>query len=140
MRLRSILLVVALAGAADAARATEPPYESGVRAAENRWSEAFVTGNAAHLNSLLDDGYVSVNALGTARTKAEVIAAALAYAAKNPGQHADPMPPTSTIRVIDGTAIVRHNGAGEKSVDVFYYRGGRWRAIYSQHTAKGAVG
>jgi hypothetical protein len=140
MRRRSVFLTLAFAGVANAALAVEPPYESGVREAENRWSEAFVTGDAARLNALLDPGYVSVNALGVARTKAEIIAAAANYAAKNPGQHADPMSATSTIRVIGGTAVVRHNGPAETSVDVFYYSGGRWRAIYSQHTAKGAVG
>jgi len=41
--------------------------------------------------------------------------------------------------VVGGTAVVRHNGAAETSVDVFYYHGGRWRALYSQHTAKGSL-
>ena len=38
------------------------------------------------------------------------------------------------------TAIVRHDSADERSVDVFYFRDGRWHAWYSQHTRKSPAG
>lgn len=118
-----------------AAQAAEARDEAGVRAVEQRWSEAFLTGDGAVLDALLDPAYVSVSATGKARGKAEIIANAAAYAAQHPGGHASPLPPTSTIRIIGEAAVVQHHGPGETSVDVFYYRGGHWLAWYSQHTS-----
>jgi len=114
--------------------AADAADESGVREAENRWSEAFMRGDAATLDALLDADYVSTNASGTARPKAQIIELAVAYASAHPGQHATPLASTSTIRVIGNAAVVQHHGGGEASVDVFYYRDGRWHAWYSQHT------
>jgi len=107
---------------------------AGVRETENRWSEAFVSGDAATLEMLLDADYVSTGATGTPRSKAQIIGLASAYAKAHPGEHAKPLPITSTIRVIDNAAVVQHHNAGDTSVDVFYFRDGRWQAWYSQHT------
>jgi hypothetical protein len=41
------------------------------------------------------------------------------------------------IRVIGDAAVVQHHGDKERSVDVFYFRDGRWHAWYSQHTSLG---
>lgn len=118
--------------------ATEPTAkgstEAGVRDAENRWSEAFITGDAATLDALLDSDYVSTGATGKPRAKAEIIALASGYAKSHPGQHGQPLPATSTIRVIGNAAVVQHHNPGETSVDVFYFRDGQWCAWYSQHT------
>ena len=65
--------------AAQAAAAAEKPDEAGVRDAENRWSEAFVSGDAATLDALLDADYVSTGANGKPRAKAEIIGLASAY-------------------------------------------------------------
>jgi len=108
--------------------------EAGVRAAENRWSEAFVSGDAATLDALLDADYVSTGANGKLRAKAEIIGLASAYAKSHPGEHAKPLPANSTIRVIGEAAVVQHHNAGDTSVDVFYFKDGRWYAWYSQHT------
>ncbi|HEY3519593.1 MAG TPA: DUF4440 domain-containing protein [Rhodanobacteraceae bacterium] len=116
------------------AMAATRPDQAGVRAAENRWSEAFVTGDSAALDDLLDADYVSVGATGESRPKTEIIRLAAQYAKTHPGQHAQPLPATSTIRVIGDAAVVQHHRPDENSVDVFYFRGGRWRAWYSQHT------
>ncbi|HVI59033.1 MAG TPA: nuclear transport factor 2 family protein [Luteimonas sp.] len=121
-----------LAGAADAA--TPSADEAGVRRAEETWSAAFVGGDTAALDALLDAGYVSVSANGESRDKAQVIALARSYAAAHPGAHADPLPPTSTIQVIGDAAVVRHHGDADVSVDVFHFQDGRWHAWYSQHT------
>src|SRR5438128_2636362 len=43
-----------------------------VRAIENHWARAFVTGDTAYLQSLLADDYVSVNQSGRARPKSEI--------------------------------------------------------------------
>ena len=104
----------------------------GVRAVENHWGRAFVTGDAVYLERLLSDDYVSVNPSGRARPKAEIIALAQKIAAgPNPPK---PVESTSKIEVIGDAAISTQIGETDASVDVFYYRDGRWRAWYSQHS------
>jgi hypothetical protein len=129
----SIFLIVAQAATA----AEKIPDEAGVREAENRWSEAFVSGDAATLEALLDADYVSTGATGKPRSKDEIIGLASNYAKAHPGEHAKPLPATSTIRVIGTAAVVQHHNTGDTSVDVFYFRDGRWYAWYSQHTKIG---
>jgi hypothetical protein len=129
----SAAFLLLLAGSAYAA-APERRDEAGVRAAEDRWSEAFVTGDAATLEVLLAPDYVSVNPSGKARPKSEIIEVARAYAAKHPGEHGQPMSATSTITLIGATALVRHRAPTDVSIDLFEYRAGRWVARYSQHT------
>lgn len=126
----SIFLIIANA----ASGAEKVADEAGVRNAENRWSEAFVSGDVPTLDALLDADYVSTGTTGKPRSKAEIIALARSYAKAHPGEHAQPLPTTSTIRVIGNAAIVQHHNTGDTSVDVFYFRDGRWYAWYSQHT------
>jgi hypothetical protein len=128
-----VAVVTFLVAALPLAAAAGQPDEAGVRDTENRWSEAFIGGDAT-LDALLDADYVSVGANGQVRPKAEIIALATNYANAHPGQHASPLAASSTIRVIGSAAVVQHRNAGETSVDVFYFRDGRWRAWYSQHT------
>ncbi len=104
----------------------------GVRAVENHWSRAFVTGDAAYLGVLLDDDYVSVGTTGRPRPKAEIIALAQKIAA-------GPNPPKageSTAKIVlrGDAAISTAVGETDASVDVFRYADGRWHAWYSQHT------
>ena len=120
--------------AVQSSRAAEAAEESGVRDAENRWSEAFVSGDTATLEALLDASYVSTGTSGKPRTKAEIVALASAYAKAHPNEHGKPLPATSTIRVIGNAAVVQHHNAADTSVDVFYFRDGHWFAWYSQHT------
>ena len=108
--------------------------EAGVRDAENRWSEAFMEGDAATLDTLLDADYISTGTNGKARDKAQIIKLAQDFAKAHPGQHASPLAPTSSIRVIGNAAVVQHRNSADTSVDVFYFRDGRWHAWYSQHT------
>ena len=115
------------------------PDEAGVREAENAWSRAFVTGDARFLDDLLDPAYVSVSAKGVPRPKAEIMAAASHFAEQHPNTPVQPLPPTSTISIKGDTAVVTHHGEKETSVDVFYYRQGRWHAWYSQHTTREAT-
>lgn len=130
-----MILSVLAAAAVAMAPVHEAPDAAGVRHAEDLWGEAFVTGDAATLEALLDAQYVSVNAAGVARPKDKIISLARDYAAKNPGQHGTPLDATSTIRVIGKTALVQHHAPGGFSMDLFYYDGGRWKAWYSQHAA-----
>jgi len=129
-----IFLSISLFIAQAATAAGSIADEAGVRDAENRWGEAFITGDAATLDALLDADYVSTGATGKPRSKAEIVALASTYAKAHPGEHAKPLPATSTIRVIGDAAVVQHHNVGDTSVDVFYFRDGRWYAWYSQHT------
>ena len=106
--------------------------EAGVRAVENHWGRAFVTGDAAYLETLLSDGYVSVNQSGRVRPKAEIIALAQKIAS-------GPNPPKATestakIEIHGDAAISTAVGETDASVDVFYYKDSRWHAWYSQHS------
>jgi ketosteroid isomerase-like protein len=129
----TVAAALLVSGAAQAAPADRLD-EASVRAAENRWSEAFISGDAGALDALLHPDYVSVGATGKARPKAEIIAIAKAYAEKHPGEHAQPLAATSAVQLIGPTALVQHHAASEISVDLFSFEGGRWRARYSQHT------
>lgn len=134
VRARVIAMSCLICASSVALGATPTADSAGVRDAENRWSEAFITGDTATLDALLDASYVSVNTTGHARTKAEILQLARNYAKAHPGEHATPMSSTSTIRVIGNSALVQHHGAQDTSVDVFYFRDGRWHAWYSQHS------
>ncbi|MET0230392.1 MAG: nuclear transport factor 2 family protein [Rhodanobacteraceae bacterium] len=125
-----LLAVPSFAGAAETPE-TERSVE-GVRAVEAHWQRAFLGGDAAYLDTLLDPAYVSVGRAGNARPKAEIIALANTIAQKK----MTPQPPEhpATIVVRDNAAIVTNTGSGESSADVFYYADGRWHAWYSQHT------
>lgn len=117
--------------------AKDPTADQVVRQVEDAWSQAFVSGDTAFLSELLDPGYVSVSASGTARSREQVIDLARRYAEKSPGQKAQPLPPSSKIQVHGGLALVTHHGPNEVSVDVLHLSNGAWRALYSQHTAIG---
>lgn len=136
MKRRSIAATFAclLSASGAAMAASKAPDEAGVRDAENRWSEAFISGDVAALDALLDADYVSTGTNGKARPKAEIIRISGTYAKAHPGEHATPLSSTSTIRVIGNAAVVQHHNSGDTSVDVFYFRDGRWHAWYSQHT------
>ena len=121
-----LILALALSTAATDAAA--------IRAAEDGWNAAYVTGDAGFLDRLLDADYVSVGGTGVDHDKAAILASARAYAAAHPGTAPNPMPSSSTIAVTGNLAIVRHHGAKDVSVDIFQKRGHRWIALYSQHT------
>ena len=136
-RLKYLMGTCLLLAAGTTLAAGKAPDEAGVREAENQWSEAFMTGDTATLDALLDADYVSTGTNGKARRKAEILHIADTYAKAHPGEHATPLSPTSTIRVIGDAAVVQHHSSSDTSVDVFYFRGGRWHAWYSQHTKLG---
>ena len=136
--MRKPLSLALVAGAVHATTAIASPDPEtqraveGVRAVEAHWTRAFLGGDEAYLRRLLDPAYVSVNPNGVQRSKADIIALAKKIAA-GPKQ---PVPalPGSHIDVRDDAAIVTVVAEGQASVDVFYWKAGRWHAWYSQHT------
>lgn len=113
----------------------ETADEAGVRAFEQRWSQAYLAGDVSDLDALLHDDYVSVTDKSEVRTKQEVIAAASRYAARHPGERATPLAADVVIKLYGCSAIVRHTSARGQSVDMLHYDAGRWSAIHSHHSA-----
>jgi hypothetical protein len=82
--------IPAVSSAADKPAADETAMSiEGVRAVEDHWTRAFLSGDAAYLDSLLDPQYVSVGHSGRARPKAEIIELSKKLAA-NPSKDAPP--------------------------------------------------
>jgi len=130
-----LALVSWAAFAADAPE-TERSIE-GVRAVEAHWQKAFIGGDEAYLDTLLDPAYVSVGHSGNPRPKAEIIALSKKIAAQKMAPQTPDHPAKIVVR--DNAAIVTDAGSGDTSIDVFYYEGGRWHAWYSQHTPVAAA-
>ena len=126
-----ILAAAAMLAAAPSA-VEHQKSKAGVQATEDHWSEAFVSGDEAYLSALLDPAYVSVNRSGKPRPRADIIALSKKVAAM-PRQTYPKIPPHIELR--GDTAVVSFQGKDETSVDVFYWKAGAWRALYSQHTA-----
>jgi uncharacterized protein DUF4440 len=135
MSIMAVILAATMAGAVPGS-VIEPATVEGVRHAEELWIKATVSGDTSAIDALLDPDYVSVNASGVPRPRLEVLESTRTYPQRHPGATVGPFPPTSTIQMIGRTAIVRHRGEAELSVDVFYHDGSRWRAWYSQHTPR----
>jgi hypothetical protein len=132
---KTCLIAVLLAAFSPAYAAGAPETErsvEGVRAVEAHWQKAFLGGDAAYLEALLDPAYVSVGQAGNARPKAEIVALSKKIAEKK----MTPQPPDHEAKIVvrDNAAVVTDTASGDTSVDVFYYEGGRWHAWYSQHT------
>jgi hypothetical protein len=116
-----------------------------VMAGDQHWLEAETGGDTAWLEQMLLPGYRSVNNRGVATGKADIIA----HAAKNRGSDKARKAveawlkahPSKQRVVLQGdTAILTFYDAalgperGVRSVDIFVYEGGRWHALYSQHS------
>lgn len=114
-----------------------------VIAAGRHWSEAEVTGDTAYLGRLLMPEYLSVNVDGASGPKAAIIAGALKRphpkTALQDLEARRAAHPHGTDVVISGDIAIVTYYVPENhkitSCDIMVYNDGRWRAIYSQHTA-----
>lgn len=144
----ALLAVLGTAHRAMAQDAPEPHTAAAVMAVDHGWLKAEETGNTGHLDSLLLPEYRTVNLDGTWQDKAFILRGAAKqaghpnFAAKVRAWKATH--PTLTSVVIKGdVAIVTFTldkGPDPKrimSCDVFVYRHGHWRALYSQHSEAG---
>ena len=121
-----------------------------VLAVDQRWSDAETDGDTAWLEQMLLPEYRSVNSKGVATPKAGIVA----HAAKSRGLDKDKQkqmveawrkahPSESKVVLHGDTAILTFYDPaqgpqlGVRSVDVFIYEGGRWHALYSQHSGFG---
>jgi hypothetical protein len=132
--------------AAQQTSGAEPHTEAAVMAADNGWESAEETGDVAYIDRLLLPEYRSINVdgsihdkqailTGAAKTSPERTAKIRAWIAAHPEK--------MSVVIVGDTAVLTfaldHPGAPLPilSCDVFVYRDGHWRALYSQHTAAG---
>lgn len=141
----ALAAILAPAGAAEARPAPEPRTAAAVLAADNAWGDAETRGDVAFVDALLADGYRTIGHDGKVRTKADVLAGTrarggtpqrAAEVAAWRAQH----PTKGEVALFGDTAVLTWVTAGTTnpamvmSCDIFVYRGGRWHAIYSQHS------
>ena len=143
----ALWLAVAAAhvGIAQEAKTVEPHTEAAVIAADDNWGKAEQTGNSGFVEGLLLPEYRSISSDGSVHDKAAILAS-VKKRAGTPGNSASveqwkAAHPSRTSTVITGdTAILTFtlnrpgSPAAVLSSDVFVYREGRWRALYSQHS------
>jgi hypothetical protein len=120
-----------------------------VMAVDQHWLEAETGGDTAWLEQMLLPEYRSVNSKGAATAKADIVA----HAARNRGSDKERKmveawlkahPSKQSVVLRGDTAILTFYDPalgpqrGVHSADIFVYEGGRWHALYSQHS--GAAG
>lgn len=140
-----LLFCFILSGPSFAGIPQETHTEAAVIAADDAWMDAEIRGDAEFLNKLLLDNYVSVGTSGKVSTKSKIVDGArkrgqsddfakevAAWKAHHPSQ--------AKVQIFGDTAVltwVLTNPAlagPVSSSDIFVYRSGHWRAIYSQHS------
>ena len=123
----------------------EPHTAAAVLAADEAWTKAEIRGDGDFVDGLLLPEYRSISHNGMIATKAAIVAKARA---RGPGSDFGKMvaaykathPSRGDVTINGDTAIlawvslVADKGEPVASCDIFVYRDGRWRALYSQHT------
>lgn len=140
-----LLLATALPATARAAPVSAPISVAAVLAADHAWGAAEARGDAAFVDRLLMPGYRSVGPAGQTTLKAAIVARARARAGSPTAaatiaawKAAHPL--RGDVAIFGDTAVLTwvstKAGSGEpvSSCDIFVYRDGHWRAIYSQHS------
>lgn len=140
----AIFLLVPALSVADQ-KPPAPRSHEAVIAADNNWSLAEQDGNSQYVEHLLLDGYKSIGSSGKITTKAQIIEGAKkrgksAKYAKLAADWESKHPSKANVTIFGDTAVltwVSRNAGSTPPVDssdIFVYRDGEWRAIYSQHS------
>ncbi len=130
---------------AQARKSVEPHTVAALIAADEQWSKAEDTGDTKYLGTLLLPEYRSISSDGSTHDKATIMAHAAKNAKTTEGAAtADKWrvahPYRTSVEINGEVAIltfVLQRGIDPKPVmscDIFVYRNGHWRALYSQHT------
>jgi hypothetical protein len=139
------MLVCCLSTTVFAREKMEPKTADAVVKADAAWGDAETRGDGDYLEQLLLPGYVSIGEKGKITTREAIISharargASSAYAAEVAAWRAA-HPQRAQVSMNKDTAIVKWTATGANgevvlSCDLFVYRNGHWRALYSQHTA-----
>jgi len=118
----------------------EPHTVAAVQAAGKAWAAAEVNGDRTYLEWLLLPGYRAVNYAGKSKDKAAIVAHAIADPARKAeiakwkAEH----PQKPVVQIFGDTAVLMWTADAPdgriNSCDIFAYRDGHWRAVYSQDT------
>jgi uncharacterized protein DUF4440 len=120
--------------------------EAAVIADDNAWEKAEETGDTAYINRLLLPEYRSISPDGSVHDKNAIIAGARKSSPERTAKIHSWLaahPQKTSVVIIGDTAVLtfalnRPSGSMPiMSCDIFVYRDGHWRALYSQHTAAG---
>ncbi len=131
-----------------AQEAKEPHTDAAVIADDEGWSKAKEEGDTAFIDRLLMPEYRSISSDGSVHDKAAILASARKNVS-SPERKADTEkwrvahPSLTSVAISGDTAILSFtlNRPGTPvrilSSDIFIYRDGHWRALYSQHSEAG---
>lgn len=148
-----MMLVVVAMGAQGSALAQqpktpEPHTEAAVVADDDGWGHAEETGDVGYVDNLLAPEYRSISADGSIHDKAAILANTKKSSPERRAQGEawkTAHPEKTSVTITGDTAVLTFQldrpGAEKRPVmscDIFVYRDGRWRAIYSQHTTAGS--
>jgi len=143
----ALALTVGRAGGAFAMPGGDKPdakTPAAVLAADDAWGDAEIDGDAAFVARLLLSGYRSIGADGKTTSRDAIIASARQHAgspeykAKVAAWRAH-HPSHGEVALFGDTAILTwisdapESRGKVQSCDIFAYRAGHWRAVYSQH-------
>ena len=138
--------LIAVSASASAAGPLEQRMATAVIAADNAWTAAEIRGDAVFVDALLLPEYKSIGADGKVATKAQIVGSTQKRGSHSDfGAQVDAYRATHPTRadvsiagdsaVLTWVSLVPGRGEPVASCDIFVYRGGRWRALYSQHTS-----
>ena len=148
VNLRLIVIVAMLGAAYSAVAKPELHSATAVIRADEAWGDAEAAGNSEFVDDLLLPEYRSVGNDGHTASKSKIVegtrkraesAAAIAAYAEQVAAWRKAHPSHAEVTISDDTAVLRwvldaSTTGAMSSCDVFVYRKGRWRALYSQHT------
>jgi ketosteroid isomerase-like protein len=143
-RLLMILLCAAVVSAT-AQDASESATKSKIVALEGAWNQAYKSGDAKALDSLLDNAVVLVNDDGSVQTKREFLAGVKSTVSQS-GQEQQVAPESMSVHVFGNTAITtgtfRAKGVEggksyvrqERFIDTWVNIGGHWICVATDAT------
>jgi ketosteroid isomerase-like protein len=143
-RLLMILLCAAVVSAT-AQDASESATKSKIVALEGAWNQAYKSGDAKALDSLLDNAVVLVNDDGSVQTKREFLAGVKSTVSQS-GQEQQVAPESMSVHVFGNTAIAtgtfRAKGVEggksyvrqERFIDTWVNIGGHWICVATDAT------
>jgi len=141
-----IVLLCAMALVAPGQDASDSATKSKIAALEGAWNQAYKSGDAKALDTLLDNGIVLVNDDGSVQTKAEFLASVKPSGTQAGSQEQQVAPESLSVHVFGNTAIAtgvfRAKGveAGkaylrrERFVDTWVYKDGKWVCVAASAT------
>ena len=146
MRNIGLVIFCALIAAVGYAQDSEEATKSKIVALEQLWNQAYKSGDAKALDSILDEGIVLVNDDGSVQTKAEFLASVKTSQPQATSQQQQVAPESLSVRVYGSVAIatgvMRVKGIEggkaysrrERFVDTWILKRGNWVCVGTDAT------